>query len=134
MRRIPRLRCWWPGRELSLVGPRSAASDGYGSFDIYVSEQHDGQWGAPRNLGPKVNTAARDYSRGFRRMVSICSGRANADGNNAPSKPADDGRAGTSMRSTLNGWGNIYQIELSAIGLGSKEINYAIAAVTWGSA
>jgi len=31
--------------------------DGYGSFDIYVSEQHDGQWGAPRNLGPKVNTA-----------------------------------------------------------------------------
>ncbi len=90
--------------------------DGYGSFDIYVSEQKNGEWAAPRNLGPKVNTSARDYSP-----------RISPDGKYLfwasergfePPKNYRDLFVRT--RNTLNGWGNIYQIELSAIGLGGK--------------
>jgi len=96
--------------------------DGYGSFDIYVSEQHDGQWSAPRNLGPKVNTAARDYSPRFSpdgKYLFWSSER--GLGTTRPSKPLTTEELETSLRSTLNGWGNIYQIELSAIGLGPKK-------------
>ena len=96
--------------------------DGYGSFDIYVSEQHDGQWSAPRNLGPKVNTAARDYSPRFSpdgRYLFWSSER--GLGTERPTKPLTTEELETAMRSTLNGWGNIYQIELSAIGLGPKK-------------
>jgi Tol biopolymer transport system component len=96
--------------------------DGYGSFDIYVSEQHDGQWTAPRNLGPKVNTAARDYSPRLSpdgKYLFWSSER--GLGTERPSKPMTAQELETSIHSTLNGWGNIYQIELSAIGLGPKK-------------
>lgn len=97
-------------------------NDGYGSFDIYASEQHDGQWSAPRNLGPKVNTAARDYSPRFSpdgKYLFWSSER--GLGTSRPTKPLTTEELETSLHSTLNGWGNIYQIELSAIGLGSKK-------------
>ena len=96
--------------------------DGYGSFDIYVSEQHGGEWTAPRNLGPKVNTAARDYSPRFSpdgKYLFWSSER--GLGTARPTKPLTTEELETAMRSTLDGWGNIYQIELSAIGLGPKK-------------
>ena len=96
--------------------------DGYGSFDIYVSEQKDGQWTAPRNLGPKVNTAARDYSPRLSpdgKYLFWSSER--GLGTARPTQPMKTEEFEAAMRGTLNGWGNIYQIELSAIGLGSKK-------------
>ena len=90
--------------------------DGYGSFDIYASEQKDGTWTSPRNLGPKVNTNQRDYSP-----------RLSPDGKylfwtseRGFEKPANYGEFSKQAHRTLNGWGNIYQIELSAVGLGVK--------------
>jgi hypothetical protein len=35
---------------------------GYGSSDLYISYNLGGRWTAPRNLGPVINTPARDYS------------------------------------------------------------------------
>ena len=35
--------------------------DSYGDVDIYVSRLEDGKFGAPRNLGPCVNTAAPEF-------------------------------------------------------------------------
>ncbi len=96
--------------------------DGYGSFDIYVSEQKDGQWTAPRNLGPKVNTAARDYSPRLSpdgKYLFWSSER--GLGTTRPTEPLKTQEFEAAMRGTLNGWGNIYQIELSAIGLGGKK-------------
>lgn len=29
---------------------------GYGGMDLYVSERENGRWGAPKNLGPQINT------------------------------------------------------------------------------
>ena len=87
--------------------------DGYGSFDIYVSEQKNGEWTAPRNLGPKVNGEQRDYSP-----------RLSPDGKylfwtseRGFGKPKNYREFVEQSHRTLNGWGNIYQIELSAIGL-----------------
>lgn len=90
--------------------------DGYGSFDIYVSEQKNGEWTAPRNLGAKINTAARDYSPRFSpdgKYLFWSSER-------GFEKPKTYRDFVANERRTLNGWGNIYQIELSAIGLGGK--------------
>lgn len=95
--------------------------DGFGSFDIYVSEQQNGQWTAPRNLGPKVNTAARDYSPRLSpdgKYLFWSSER--GLGTVRPTSPMTAQELDTAARGTLNGWGNIYQIELSAIGLGPK--------------
>jgi hypothetical protein len=90
--------------------------DGYGSFDIYVSEQKDGEWTAPRNLGTKINTHARDYSP-----------RISPDGKylfwaseRGFETPKNYRELLDRTRGIMNGWGNIYQIELSAIGLGGK--------------
>ena len=82
----------------------------------YVSEQEDGRWTAPRNLGPKVNTAARDYSPRFSpdgRYLFWASERGFEN-------PKDYRELTARMHRTLNGWGNIYQIDLSALGLGVK--------------
>ena len=55
--------------ESFLLLAAGGRKDGYGGPNIYVSEQKDGAWSEPRNLGPKVNTAARDYSPGFTRWT-----------------------------------------------------------------
>jgi hypothetical protein len=41
----------------------SRRSDSLGDFDLYVSQkQPAGKWGEPVNLGPEINTAARELS------------------------------------------------------------------------
>ena len=48
------------GRSLYFV---SARPGGYGETDIYVSTlRTDGSWGAPKNLGPKINTPGKEES------------------------------------------------------------------------
>jgi hypothetical protein len=108
-----------PDESFLLLAP--IRKDGYGSFDIYVSEQHNGEWTAPRNLGPKVNTAARDYSPRFSpdgKYLFWSSER--GLGTDPRDHRLTFQELETRMHGTLNGWGNIYQIELSAIGLEGK--------------
>jgi dipeptidyl aminopeptidase/acylaminoacyl peptidase len=40
----------------------SERSGGRGKADLYVSERRGGVWGAPRNLGPAVNTDSSEYN------------------------------------------------------------------------
>ncbi|MEQ1503427.1 MAG: hypothetical protein ABMB14_14410 [Myxococcota bacterium] len=47
------------GRRLLFVGLRHP--DGLGIGDLYTSVAVDGGWGAPRNLGPAVNSAGDDF-------------------------------------------------------------------------
>jgi Tol biopolymer transport system component len=92
--------------------------DGAGSFDIYVSRRDGESWTAPVSLGPKVNTRARDYSPRFSpdgRFLFWSSERGFATGPATHSFTDAELRRGLS--STLNGWGNIYQIDLHALGL-----------------
>jgi Tol biopolymer transport system component len=36
-------------------------SDAVGDGDLYITFQRNGGWSAPRNLGPRINTVAREY-------------------------------------------------------------------------
>ena len=70
------------------------------------------------SLGPKVNTRARDYSPRLSpdgRFLFWTSERGFAT---TPFTHAlDDGELHRGLASISNGWGNIYQIDLRALGL-----------------
>jgi Tol biopolymer transport system component len=50
-----------PDESFLLIGS-FGRDDSYGSSDIYISYNLNGKFTKPRNLGPLVNTPARDYS------------------------------------------------------------------------
>ncbi len=50
-----------PDESFLLIGS-FGREDSLGSSDLYISYNHDGKWTKPRNLGPTINTPARDYS------------------------------------------------------------------------
>ena len=89
--------------------------DGLGDCDLYVSYRHDGTWQPLQNLGPGVNSAARDYSA-----------RVSPDGKylfftsergvptDARTQPWTYREFITAVRSIRNGLGNVYQIDLDA--------------------
>ena len=90
---------------------------GYGNWDIYVTRQlPDGGWSEAENLGPAVNTSARDYSP-----------RLSPDGHTLVFTSERyrwmDGRPMTyadfqaALTTPLNGAGNLYSIDLNALNL-----------------
>jgi hypothetical protein len=102
-----------PDESFLLVGA-FGHPDGLGDCDLFVSWRKDGVWQPLQNLGPKVNSAARDYSPRLSpdgRYLFFASERG---------LPIQDRRPGTyreliaAMHGTLNGLGNIYQIDLKA--------------------
>lgn len=106
-----------PDERFILLTPMGR-QDGFGSFDIYVSEEKDGLWTEPRNLGPKVNTRSRDYSPRFMpdgKTLLFSSERGFA------TDPRTDAITYPELRrrlaSVLNGWGNLYTIALADVGL-----------------
>ena len=106
-----------PDESFLLVGA-AGRREGLGNYDIYVSRREGGVWTPYRNLGPKVNSLARDYSPRLSpdgKYLFFTSERDFAT-------PSLVGRLTypelvRNLHGTLNGSGNIYQIELSAIGL-----------------
>ena len=105
-----------PDESFLLMGAYGR-QDGYGNYDIYISYRKNGKWTPSRNLGPKVNSAFRDYSP-----------RISPDGRYlffTSEKDFSTGKKGVSsyeefekkLHSVLNGSGNIYQIELCALGI-----------------
>jgi Tol biopolymer transport system component len=91
---------------------------GYGGWDIYVSYNRGGTWTEPRNLGPKVNTSTRDYSPRLTpdgKYLFFTSERNFATPPLRKRLTYEDLVRG--VRSRLNGLGNIYQINIKALGL-----------------
>jgi len=108
-----------PDESFLLIGSY-ARPDGFGNYDIYVSNNHNGVWTPSRNLGPKVNTSARDYSPRISPDGKYLFFTSERDFTMQPlTKPLTYSALVEGLHSTLNGSGNIYQIELSAIGIGS---------------
>ena len=104
--------------ERFLIFSSYGRADGSGDWDIYISYNRNGRWGKAQNLGPRVNTSARDYSPRLTpdgKYLFFTSER------NFSTKPLE--RRLTyqeilnDLHSTLNGNGNIYQIELRALGI-----------------
>ena len=104
-----------PDESYLLLGSFGRARS-LGSADIYISFQQDGAWTKPVNLGPVVNTNARDYSP-----------RVSADGKwlyfaserGGPYDKRDKlytyQEFTDEMKAVRNGLGNIYRVPLEPI-------------------
>jgi outer membrane protein OmpA-like peptidoglycan-associated protein/tetratricopeptide (TPR) repeat protein len=61
----------------------SQGGDGYGGYDIFISERANGSWGEPKNLGYPINTPYDDFyfsASANGKFAYICSNRAGGKG------------------------------------------------------
>jgi hypothetical protein len=95
----------------------SRRPDSLGDFDLYVShKQADGKWGEPVNLGPEINSPARELSPKLTpdgKYLIWMSCRL------PPLSPKPQNRTTAQILQELhapgNGLGDIYQIDVSAV-------------------
>lgn len=91
---------------------------GHGNWDIYVARRGpDGQWLAPENLGPAINTPERDYSPRLMpdgHTLHFTSERYFGDNGG---RRLDYAAIRRGMAGLLNGQGNIYSVDLRTLGL-----------------
>ncbi len=98
-------------------------TDGYGSYDIFISKQTNGKWSAAHNIGPKVNTAFRDYSPRISPDGQYLFFTSEKDWSVKKHEvPYTYKEVTENFRSVLNGSGNIYEIKLSAIGIAPPDV------------
>ncbi len=86
--------------------------DALGDSDLYVSYRDGERWSAPANLGPEVNSAARDYS------PRVAKGRLIfASERGLPTEPRvrpfTYAELTRRIRGVANGLGNVYEIDLA---------------------
>lgn len=107
-----------PDESYLLIGAFGHA-DGYGDCDIFISYNRGGSWTKPENLGPKINTAAREYTPRISpdgKYFFFTSERGLPTATRT--KPITYQELESGIKSTLNGLGNIYQIDMAALGIG----------------
>jgi len=103
--------------EQTMLLTASRRPDSLGDFDLYVSRKgSDGAWSAPVNLGPEVNSPARELSPkltpdGRSLIWTSC---------RVPALSAHPQRRSTvdilrELHSPGNGLGDIYQIDITAV-------------------
>jgi len=88
---------------------------GYGNYDIYYSRNIKGTWSTSKNLGPKVNSRFRDYSPRISPDGKYLFFTSERDFSATQEQVKDYKELEKNLHSILNGSGNIYQIELSAL-------------------
>jgi hypothetical protein len=90
--------------------------NGYGSSDIFVSFNQGGTWSEPINLGPQINSRARDYSpriSGDGKWLYFTSERGFLD---EESEQVLNYQAFESdLRTVTNGLGNLYRVPLEPV-------------------
>jgi Tol biopolymer transport system component len=103
-----------PDESYILLG--SFAQDSLGNADLYISYNRDGAWSKPVNLGPTINTRARDYSPRIspdgKYLVFSSEKGFPIDKRDQPMTYSDFMQK---TRGTLNGLGNIYRIPMEYI-------------------
>lgn len=100
-----------PYESYILLG--SFAQDSLGNADIYVSYNRNGAWSKPVNLGPPINTQARDYSARISpdgKYMVFSSERGFPT--EKREQPISYDEFAQKTRGTMNGLGNIYRIPL----------------------
>jgi WD40-like Beta Propeller Repeat len=119
---IASLEAWIaPDESYLLIGSFGRAG-GYGNSDLFVSFNEHGKWGKPVNLGPVVNTNAREYSP-----------RVTGDGQwlyfasemgmpyDKREQPLTFQQFEDGMKSVRNGLGNIYRVPSAPILKAARE-------------
>ena len=103
-----------PDESYILLG--SFALDSLGNADLYVSYNSNGTWSNPVNLGPTINTRARDYSPRISpdgKYLVFSSEKGFPIDKREQPMTYDDFMQKT--HSTLNGLGNIYRVPLDYV-------------------
>lgn len=113
---ISSLEAWIAPDESYLLIGSFGREGGYGNSDLFVSFNEKGTWSKPVNLGPIVNTPAREYSP-----------RVSADGKwlyyasemgmpyEKREQPVTYQQFTDAMKTVKNGLGNIYRVPLKPI-------------------
>ncbi len=104
-----------PDQRYVLIGSLGRP-EGFGHFDVYVTWNHDGHWTRPFHPGAPINTRARDYSPHATpdgRYLIFASER--GFGLDTLAAPLDYRQLETRLRGTLNGSGNLYEVEMSVL-------------------
>jgi len=105
-----------PDERFVLIGSLGRP-DGFGHFDVYVSWNHDGVWSPLKHLPAPFNTPARDYSPHLSpdgKYVFFSSERGFSAAT-VTSRFTSYRDLITRLRSTVNGSGNIYQIDAAVL-------------------
>lgn len=98
--------------------------DGLGDCDLFVSFLRGGAWTPLENLGPRVNSAARDYSPRLTpdgHSLIFASERGLPDARRA--RPFTYDELEREMHGTLNGLGNLYLVDVAALPKGPGGAN-----------
>jgi Tol biopolymer transport system component len=102
-----------------LVFAGNGRKDDLGGGDLYISFNRSGAWTTARNLGAPINSPAREYcpiGSPNGKYFFFSSFRGNLD--KPLDKPLKSYQELTNLfSSTLNGRGNIYQIDIAALGI-----------------
>ena len=87
-----------------------------GNGDLYISEQVNGTWTPARHLGNGINSTAREYCPAASpdgKYFFFTSFR--GFGDRIPDAPWSYKEFRSGLDSVLNGWGNIYQVDIAAL-------------------
>jgi hypothetical protein len=90
--------------------------DGLGDADLFISFLENGVWSHLQNLGPRINSAARDYTPRITpdgRYLLFASERGLPDARRA--HPFTYRELKQAMHGTLNGLGNLYLVDASVL-------------------
>jgi hypothetical protein len=91
--------------------------EGYGNSDLYISYHRDGAWTKPKNLGPGINTAAREYSPRISpdgKWLYFTSERGLAT-EKREGKRFTTEEFSAKARGLFNGLGNIYRVPMAEV-------------------
>jgi dipeptidyl aminopeptidase/acylaminoacyl peptidase len=103
-----------PDESYVLLG--SFALDSLGNADLYISYNNHGVWSKPVNLGPVINTRARDYSPRISpdgKYLVFSSEKGFPTDKHDQAVTYDEFAQKT--RGTMNGLGNIYRIPMEYV-------------------
>ncbi len=109
-----------PDESYVLLG--SFAADSLGNADLYISYNNNGVWSKPVNLGPVINTRARDYSPRISpdgKYMVFSSEKGFPTDKHDQAVTYDEFEQRT--RGTLNGLGNIYRIPMEYVLQNAKQ-------------
>lgn len=116
------LDCFIAPDESFLLMGAYGRSDGFGNYDIYISKRIDGKWTRSVNLGPIVNSKFRDYSPRVSPDGRYLFFTSEKDFSAQPHDTMTFKQLKNNFHSILNGSGNIYQVELAALGIKSPVV------------
>ncbi|MEO8031513.1 MAG: hypothetical protein ABJC74_12585 [Gemmatimonadota bacterium] len=105
-----------PDEQFMLIGSLGRP-DGFGNFDLYISWNREGKWSPLKHLPAPFNTPTRDDSPHISpdgRYLFLTSERGFTAGS-VTTRFGSYRDLVTRLRSTLNGSGNIYQIDMAVV-------------------